>query len=437
MHNHPLRQKLLDEVHARTFPDFNAGGRFIRFVFLTEPGEDQHIIDHVNAFLKASHKPEMELMSKFVQNQFDDFSLRVERHTEFVSISIIDDGHAVKTGLADHAFDPEHHGYLPFDFIQSVPADLFHAIWVEIGGKPPSKFNQAKAIDMLGCRAAPSDIIDDQQAQLVISFNADINGFSRAVIFNHFMSDARLGRMVQRVVEMETYRFLAMLGFAKTQETSGKLAKLADDLTTLTRDLSKTIATGHDNEDKMHSLVKTLSNLSAQIEEIYADTLYRMSATKAYRDVFEARLEALNLNYLEGFQGIEGFIERRMTPAMQTCEAFSNRLDRVAGRIERAGQLLQTQTEMKIQQQNRDLLQSMDRRSQAQLRLQQTVEGLSIAALTYYGVGIVEYVAKGLPFDQWQMDVNMVKAIAVPIVGLSVFTIIRRTSKRIRRDTEQ
>ena len=436
MREHPLRQKLLDEVHARTFSDFNGAGRFIRFVYLTERGDDQAIIDHVNTYLNAQGQDEISASSKFLQSDFGNFRLRIERHTEFVSVSMIEDGKTVKSGLAKNAFDKTQLSYLPFQFIDQMPADLFHAIWLEVGGKPPLRFNQEKAKTMLESRAAPSDMIDDGAAQLVISFDADSNGFSRAVIFNQHMSAARLGRMVQRVVEMETYRFLAMLGFAKAQDSSGKLSKLANSLTNLTRGLSKTIKTGHDDNNPQIFLVKTLTNLSAKVEELYADTLYRMAATKAYREVFEARMAALQLNYLKDFQGIEGFIERRMTPAMQTCEAFSNRLDRVALRIERAGQLLQTQTEMQIQEQNRDLLQSMDKRALAQLRLQQTVEGLSIAALTYYGVGLVHYLAKGLPIEEWGANLDVIKALAVPVVGIFVFAVIRRTRRHITRDTE-
>ena len=436
MREHPLRQQLLDEVHARTFSDFNGAGRFIRFVYLTERGDDQAIIDHINTYLSAQGQEEISAHSKFLQSDFGNFRLRIERHTEFVSVSIIEDDKTVKSGLAEDAFDQGRLAYLPFQFINQMPADIFHAIWLEVGGKPPPRFNQEKAKTMLESRAAPSDLIDDGAAQLVISFDADSKGFSRAVIFNQHMSAARLGRMVQRVVEMETYRFLAMLGFAKAQASSGKLSKLANNLSNLTRGLSKTISTGPSDDKPQIDLVKTLTNLSAQVEELYADTLYRMAATKAYREVFEARMAALQLNYLKDFQGIEGFIERRMTPAMQTCEAFSNRLDRVALRIERAGQLLQTQTEMQIQEQNRDLLQSMDKRALAQLRLQQTVEGLSIAALTYYGVGLVHYLAKGLPIEEWGVDLDIIKALAVPVVGISVFAVIRRTRRHITRDAE-
>ena len=140
MREHPLRQKLLDEVHARTFSDFNGAGRFIRFVYLTERGDDQAIIDHVNTYLSAQGQDEISASSKFLQSDFGNFRLRIERHTEFVSVSMIEDGKTVKSGLAKNAFDKTQLSYLPFQFIDQMPADLFHAIWLEVGGKPPLRF---------------------------------------------------------------------------------------------------------------------------------------------------------------------------------------------------------------------------------------------------------------------------------------------------------
>jgi uncharacterized membrane-anchored protein len=114
-----------------------------------------------------------------------------------------------------------------------------------------------------------------------------------------------------------------------------------------------------------------------------------------------------------------------MTPALDSCRAFSERLSRLSERITRAGDLLQTQTEMIIQRQNRDLLQSMNARARHQLRLQQTVERLSIAAVTYYGVGLVGYLAKPLPLGEWSLDINLVKAGAVPVIAFLVWLAIR------------
>ena len=147
---------------------------------------------------------------------------------------------------------------------------------------------------------------------------------------------------------------------------------------------------------RVQPLLTILSSQAADVEDIYSRTSYRLSATKAYRGILTGRLERMQMTRLSGFQGVRGFLDRRMTPAMDSCTAFSDRLSSLSSRLNRAGALLRTQTELVIQRQNRDLLHSMDQRAKQQLRLQQTVERLSIAAVTYYGVGLVGYVASRL-----------------------------------------
>ena len=149
------------------------------------------------------------------------------------------------------------------------------------------------------------------------------------------------------------------------------------------------------------------------------------------------RIASLQLSRLEGFQGVPGFLGRRMTPALDSCRAFSERLSRLSERITRAGDLMRTQTEMIIQRQNRDLLQSMNERAQHQLRLQQTVERLSVAAVTYYGVGLVGYLARPLPLDDWNWDINLVKAAAVPVIAFLVWLAIRGVRASMRGDADR
>ena len=114
---------------------------------------------------------------------------------------------------------------------------------------------------------------------------------------------------------------------------------------------------------------------------------------------------------------------------MQSCSAFSERLASLSRRISRAGELLRTQTELVIQRQNRDLLKSMDERAKHQLRLQQMVERLSIAAVTYYGVGLVGYVAVSLPIAEWGLSLTYIKAVSVPVIAFLVWAAIRRVKE--------
>ena len=65
-------------------------------------------------------------------------------------------------------------------------------------------------------------------------------------------------------------------------------------------------------------------------------------------------------------------------------------------RVARATQLLSTRVDIARSRQNQAVLEQMNRRTKLQLRLQQTVEGLSVAAITYYIVGLTGYAAKGL-----------------------------------------
>ncbi len=427
MREHPLRHELLEEIHARSFNDFAGRGRFIRFVYLTPDG-DKKLIDYVSAFLKAKGHPAIKKDMKFLRIELDGYALRVERHTEFLTISILEKGLPKKTGLASGAFDPSALPHLPFDWISQMPSDVFHAIWLEVGGKSEFKLSQKDAQNILASRSAPGNLISHGAAQLHLSFDRDDNGFTRGVLFNSKIVAARMGRILQRIIELETYRMLAMMGLSTTKTFSPVLNNMDNALNTLTQDISAAIESP---EHDMRGLLTKLSVISATLEKTSAETSFRMSATKAYRDLFLARLHGLQLSYLEGHQGLVGFTDRRMMPAMQTCEAFSARLKRTTDRASRAGQLIQTETESTIQEQNRDLLVSMDNRAKTQLKLQQAVEGFSIAALTYYGVGLAGYLAAGLPLSYLGLTTTMVKALAVPIIGITALVLVRRASRKV------
>ena len=272
-------------------------------------------------------------------------------------------------------------------------------------------------------------MISGGEAQVHFSFDIDSNGFSRSVLFNNAIPSSRLGRIVTRMVELETYRMLALLGLPTATQYINQLGQIEQNLSDLTHQLTAHISSGN---EEVQELLPELSQMAAKIEQIAADTSYRLAATMAYRDIFLSRLEALRISMIDGHQGLKGFLDRRMMPAMQTCVAFGERLANLSERIARAGSLLRTQTETNIQRQNRDLLVSMNRRAKAQLRLQQTVEGLSVAAVTYYGVGLVGHVAKALPLQTWGLDFFLFKALAVPLVALLVWMFLRQVKKSMR-----
>ena len=133
---HPERRQLSDELHARPFHDFDGAGRFIRYVFLYD-NSDQDIVSHINDWLTAQGRLPLGTREKFRRETFKNYIFRIERHTEFVTIGFIMKGESVRNGLAKGAFDKAAWPELPFDIIDTVPASLFHAIWVEIGARAP------------------------------------------------------------------------------------------------------------------------------------------------------------------------------------------------------------------------------------------------------------------------------------------------------------
>ena len=424
------RRALSDELHARAFHEFEGAGRFIRYVFLTE-GNTDAVIDCVNAFLDAAGRDPIPAGSKFMRLEMDGYALRVERHTEFMSVSFVEKGRKRSTGLLEDAFDPSI-THLPLAWAAGIPAPVFHAVWLEIGGKPPRGLTPEKMMRMMDSRAVASNRFGGGDAQIHFAFDIDAAGFSRIALFNERISAGRTGRVVQRVVELETYRLLALIGFAAVRENSAALGRIESTLAGLTTDLAAQIK---QPDGQVQQLLTVLSTQAADLEEIHSKTSYRLAATKAYEAILTDRIASLQLSRIEGFQGVRGFLGRRMTPALDSCRAFSERLARLSERITRAGDLMRTQTEMIIQRQNRDLLQSMNERARRQLRLQQTVERLSVAAVTYYGVGLVGHLAGPLPLDRWNWDINLVKAVAVPVIALFVWLAIRGVRAGMRGES--
>ena len=426
---HPLRRQLNDELHARKFNHFEGTGRFIRYVYFTQ-GDDKRLLRDINKLLVSLKLREMAQDEKFIRQEADGFAVRVERHTEFMSLSIIDGDDKPQTGLNKKAFDETAFPHLPFDKIKSLGHLLFHAMWLEICQMPKKHPTANEMESALQGRSVAGDYISSGGAQLYASFDIDQAGYSRVALMNDAIAGHRMGRVIQRVIEMETYRLMALLSLPKVKYHSPALDKIEDDLKGATRTLSRV---QHDdkaaqNVEEADALLSQLTGLAADVEQIYSETSYRFSASLAYQDIVDARIASLKTSRLNGYQSIGGFLAKRMQPAMQSMQAFARRIEHLSKRISRAGQLQRSQTELSLQIQNRDLLTSMNKRTSAQLRLQQTVEGLSLAALTYYGVGLVGYIAEGLPMG---VSVKVVKAIAVPVVAILVYVVIKRVKRSL------
>jgi uncharacterized membrane-anchored protein len=174
---------------------------------------------------------------------------------------------------------------------------------------------------------------------------------------------------VQRLLEIDTYRMLALLALPVARELSPVL-------------------TGYERE---------LAEITTALTDVgEADSHYRFSAAAAYHDLVTRRIEELREERVPGLQTFGEFTGRRLAPAMNTCRATAARQESLSERVARTTQLLSTRVDVARACQNQAVLEQMNRRTKLQLRLQQTVEGLSVAAITYYIVALTGYAAKGL-----------------------------------------
>lgn len=257
-------------------------------------------------------------------------------------------------------------------------------------------------------------------------FRIDAAGRTKMIFMNKGMGSRQAGRQLQALVEIETYRMMALLALPEVQESFPILATQEQALIDVSRQLATPEIEEANEQIRDLELQQQISKISSSIEALSSTTQYRLSASDAYFQLVQRRIGDLHETNLSGIQGFGEFMERRLVPAMKTCSAFSLRIRETSHRVSRISQLLQTRVEIAREAQNSQLLASMEKRSKHQLHLQQAVEGLSIVAISYYGIGLAAYVFKALKTMGLIHDVELATGIATPLVLLAVALMTRK-----------
>ncbi len=374
------------------------------------------------------------------------FDLKFERHGEFISWQLC-------AGLAapDAADTPALQAALlgsramealPASFIRDI-ADTpmlaaAHVVILKADEAGLERFSHILHASMLGDSGAADDSaallaarVSDGQAAVMTDLRLGRDGFTRFVLADMGLTPDRLARDVQRVCEIEAYRMLAMLGFPVARNEAQSLSQIEAQLQTIVDDMAG--ARTLDDAAAFDSLLR----LAAEIEHGAARTRYRLSATRAYHRIVLQRLSDLREERLLGLQKLAGFFNRRFAPAMALCESTDARITDIADRINRAVDLARVRVEAQREANNQELFRSLAHRQKLQLRLQQTVEGLSVVAISYYTISIVAYVAKAMKgvhlFGSVTLQPDVVTAVAVlPVVGL-VYALVRRVRQRLEK----
>jgi uncharacterized membrane-anchored protein len=415
---HPDRLALADELHSRPHSELASPCAVSSIALITDasgPGLEPAIADLCRRY--GAPPPHQE---RHHAATLGTFRLRWERHTEFDSLIVIQE--SAKVGFKRPPIE-----LLPEDWLAGLEGELVAAIHVVVepaagGGEP-----EVEDIERLfeGQRVVGGKVLGGS-AEAFTAFRHGGDGFGRFYVRDHGMSRGRVGRLVQRLVEIDTYRMMALLGLTVAKTTTPLLNGLEARLVALVGQLGKTSDLAEEQ-----GLLDELFAVAQESERLVTLSTYRFSATEAYGRLVHDRLKDLRETRLDDFQPIAEFLDRRFEPAQRTCASVAERQESLSRRIARTSDLARTRVDVALQKQNRALLASMERRARMQLRLQQTVEGLSVVAISYYALGIVTYLLGGLvEGDMLKLSVSAV----APVLLIVIWFTLRRWRERLAKE---
>ena len=417
--DHPLRFELANEMHARPFPSLNAPAS-VAFLALMRPAEVatcERDLDRVQliALLDRFGAPHPQPNATHYSGSLGRHSLKWEQHTEFVTYTLFHEG------LSERAFDPDAFAGFPEDWLAGLEDVCVTSINLRVEQRPDDATIQKCLKSWFVQESVAVSSVLGGAAIAAGDFHLDASGHQRfAVFISEGTGSRRIGRIVQRICEIETYKSMSMLGFSSARKMGKLMGEIDTKLSALMSDMANPNSPA---EVTLDALLK----VSAELENLSAQSAFRFGATGAYEAIVNQRIAVLREERFEGRQTFHEFMLRRYDPAMRTVKSCQNRLARMADRAMRAGDLLRTRVDVERSAQNQALLKSMDRRADLQLRLQKTVEGLSIVAISYYAVTLGAYLI--FPFVIY---IGISKGILTAAITLPIVAIVWWIMRRIR-----
>lgn len=368
-----------------------------------------------------------DLAANFLRLRLPGYTLKWERHTEFTRYSIVQ---TLPAGAGLDACAPDLAAALvtPTGWLAGIPGRTIAAVQLAMVEQSIAPHDPALALarHWLGDHTVVASLMGNQGHSVAITdFWLRPDGFERMLaLCPPGTSETRTGRIAARLFELETYRLMALRGLPVAKALGPMLARSEAALADITAQLENKTRTDQE-------LLDTLVSLAAGIERATAEHSYRFSATRAYDALVRERIAELREQPIPGTQTLGEFMQRRLSPAMATVQATAQRLASLSDRITRASALLRTRVDIATEEQNQQLLAKLTKGQELQLRLQSTVEGLSIAAISYYVVSLILYLGKagkeaGLPIKP-----ELLAGAAIPLVLWAVWRTIRKIHEKL------
>ena len=416
---YPLRQQLNDEVHARPPVPLEAP-TLVSFLALlhdhAQPGAEREHLQRLCGRLGVGGMPGTDTTHLIIDG--GSFLLKWERHGEFSTYAFF------RPRPESPAEGENALSAVPADWVKDIPGEVIVATHMEV-----LSASRADPQELLRTLSSPGEVIVTSRiaggaAWVFTDFRLH-DGFSRFTVVDVSLDRLRAGRTVQRLLEVETYRLMSLLAFPVARSVGQLLNRAENELAVLI-DRMGSAASPEDER----AVLADLTKLAAEIEHSVASTNFRFGAAAAYYRLVQQRVSELKETVVTGYPSIKGFMERRLAPALNTCAAIARRQEDLSARIARTSQLLRTRVDIELERQNQEMLSELNRRAKLQLRLQETVEGLSVVVLTYYGSQLVQYLTKGTK-ELHHLSPEVVTAASIPVIAALVAWGTHRMRKKL------
>ena len=422
--DHSQRVELNDELHARPPETLNAPLRLTYLALLSDWNSREDELAHISDLAQRFDAPLPAPGASHYSQSLGVFRLKWERHAEFSRYKFI------VSGDEENPFLPPAVSAAPGDWVATLKGEVMVATHVAILSATVSGLDhEAIGARWFGGNTLVGSTLASGAGIALTDFRIHCDGFGRLLVINHGMTPRQTGRMVQRLVEIDTYRMMALLAFPIARKLAPELSRSELELARI----SGAMATAGEHEEPI--LLDKLTRLAAEIDSSESKNYFRFRAAAAYYELVQRRIAELREERIAGLQTFQEFTERRLAPAMNTCRAVAERLGSLSARVARTTQLLSTRVDVTRERQNQAILASMNRRARLQLRLQETVEGLSLVAVTYYVAGLVGYIANAAKASGAAINPSLFVALSIPVTVVLVALAVRRIRKTVTRRT--
>lgn len=422
---HPERRRLDAEFHARPPIPLNGPTFISHLVFLHDSASYTGDLEHLDRFNADASWEVFESTDSYRWYQRGAVCMRYELHTEFSSYTFFQPLPHNAAGR-ESALDE-----LPDNWIASIPGQLLVATNIELQSAqvlPPQQ--RIAEVSTPGNQTVVTRVVDGK-GWIFTDFKI-VDGASSFLLIDDGLTPRQAGRTVQRLWEIETYRVTALLGLPVAKAITIRLRGAEEQLA----DMMDHICSSRSSDEEC-AVLDELIQLAAEVEHSVARTTFRFSATRAYEAIVMQRISELREQRVEGFPTLFELMQRRLLPPVNTCAAMARRQDDLSARVARNSQLLRTRIDLALKRQNQLVLTQMNHRARLQLLLQETVEGLSVIAITYYGCQLVRYITEGASKIWGGVSPEYATAISIPVIAVGVALSLRRMRKHLEGITAQ